>query len=161
MHFLEWKLLSFKLNFTELCSLWSYWQYSSIGSNNGLVPNRRWAIIWANDSLACWCIYMSLGLNELRSETSPMKSVLQFSTEMAWTSSQSCLQLSYHIESQEINSRHISRKNLSTINLHAELNWNFQGDLVMWYWYHLIKRFYWMSQIPCHQDETDIADYRW
>ena len=40
-------------------------QLINIGSNNGLVPNRRQAIIWTNDSLFYWRIYASLGLNEL------------------------------------------------------------------------------------------------
>ena len=35
-HFLEWKLLNFNCNFTELCSLGPNWQYCSIGSDNGL-----------------------------------------------------------------------------------------------------------------------------
>ena len=39
VHLQEWKLLDFKGNFTELCSLWSNWQYGSIGSDTGLVPN--------------------------------------------------------------------------------------------------------------------------
>ena len=41
------------------------WQYSSIGSDNDLVPNRREAIIWTNDVLGCRRIYAALGLNEL------------------------------------------------------------------------------------------------
>ena len=44
----------------------SNWQYISIGLDNGLAPNRRQAIIWTNDGLIYWCIYASLGLNELR-----------------------------------------------------------------------------------------------
>ena len=40
-------------------------QYSSTGSDNGLAPNRRQAIIWINDR-QCWRrLYASLGLNEL------------------------------------------------------------------------------------------------
>ena len=35
---------------TEMCSLWSNWQYVIIGSGNGLAPNRRQALIWTNDS---------------------------------------------------------------------------------------------------------------
>ena len=31
-----------------MCSLGSNWQYGSIGSDNGLAPNRRQAIIWTN-----------------------------------------------------------------------------------------------------------------
>ena len=40
------EMLQFRLNFTEVCS---NNQYSSIGSDNGLAPTRRQAIIWAND----------------------------------------------------------------------------------------------------------------
>ena len=38
----------------------------SLGSDNGLSPNRHQAIIWANDGLAYCRIYMSLGVNELK-----------------------------------------------------------------------------------------------
>ena len=65
VHFLEWKLLNFKWNFTKISSLWSNWQYGSIGSDNGLAPNRRQAIIWTNVGTFYWRIYASLGLNEL------------------------------------------------------------------------------------------------
>ena len=34
--------------------------YSSIGSDNGLASIRRQAIIWVNDDLAYWCIYVVL-----------------------------------------------------------------------------------------------------
>ena len=37
------------LNFTEICSFGSNWQYGSIGSNNRLALTRRQAIIWTND----------------------------------------------------------------------------------------------------------------
>ena len=53
-------------NNTEICSLGSNWQYGSIGSYNGLAPNRRQAIIWTNVSMLYWRINASLGLNELR-----------------------------------------------------------------------------------------------
>ena len=39
---------SWMKNFIEICSLWSYWQYVSIGSGRDLVHNRRQAIAWAN-----------------------------------------------------------------------------------------------------------------
>ena len=68
MHFLQWKLLNFKSNFNEIhvvYSLGSNWQYDSIGSDNGLAPNRRQAIIWTNVGMLYWRIYASLGLNEL------------------------------------------------------------------------------------------------
>ena len=35
--------------FIEVCSFWSNWQYSSIGSDNCLALTRRQAIIWTND----------------------------------------------------------------------------------------------------------------
>ena len=54
-----------KIYFIEICSLWSNWQYVIIGSDNGLAPNRRQAIIWTSDGLVYWCIYVLLGLNEL------------------------------------------------------------------------------------------------
>ena len=41
-------------------------QYSSIGSDNGLAPSRRQAIIWTNDGLVYWHIYASLYLNQLK-----------------------------------------------------------------------------------------------
>ena len=65
VNFLEWKLLNFRYNFIEICSLGSNWQYYSIGSVNGLVPNRWQAIIWSNGGMFSWCIHVSLSLNEL------------------------------------------------------------------------------------------------
>ena len=44
VHFLEWTF--FEWNFTEMYSLWSNWQYSNIGSDNGLAPNRQQVNIW-------------------------------------------------------------------------------------------------------------------
>ena len=43
----------------------SNWQYSSIGSGNGLVPNRRQAITWTNDDH--WRIIAALEGDELNS----------------------------------------------------------------------------------------------
>ena len=37
----------------------------SIGSDNGLVPNRQQAIIWTNGDAVHWCIYAELGGDEL------------------------------------------------------------------------------------------------
>ena len=46
MHFLEWNLwISIKISL-KFVPQGSNWQYSSIGSNNGLAPTRRQAIIW-------------------------------------------------------------------------------------------------------------------
>ena len=53
--------LKFHWNFSK----GSNYQYSSIGSDNGLAPVRWQAIIWINDGLVYWCIYVSLSLNEL------------------------------------------------------------------------------------------------
>ena len=58
------KMFKFRLTFTEVCSQGSNGQYSSIGSDNGLAPNRRQAIIWTSDGLGCRRIYVSFGLNE-------------------------------------------------------------------------------------------------
>ena len=49
MHFLEWKLFNFDQYFTAGCSWGSNLQYSIIGSDNGLAPTRRQAIIWTKD----------------------------------------------------------------------------------------------------------------
>ena len=48
-----------------MCSFMSNLQYVIIGSDNGLAPKRRQAIIWTIDGLVYWRIYASLGLNEL------------------------------------------------------------------------------------------------
>ena len=37
----------------------------STGSGNRLAPNMCWTIIWTNDGIIYWCIYGSLGLDEL------------------------------------------------------------------------------------------------
>ena len=46
-------------------SFWSNWQYDIIGSDNGLMSNRRQTIIWSNDGMFYGRIYASLGLNGL------------------------------------------------------------------------------------------------
>ena len=38
-------------NLPKICSQWFNQQYGSIGSDNGLAPIRRQAIIWINDGL--------------------------------------------------------------------------------------------------------------
>ena len=62
------KTWEFLINFTEICYLGSNWQYGSIGSDNGLVPDRQQAIIWTSDGLDYWRIYASLSPNELTAE---------------------------------------------------------------------------------------------
>ena len=59
------KNFEFDINFTEICFLGSNWQYGSIGYENGPAMNRRQAIVWTNIVMFYWCIYASLGLNEL------------------------------------------------------------------------------------------------
>ena len=47
-----WSLfLSFELTISQHCS------------DNGMTPTRRQAIIWTNDGIVYWCIYVSLGLD--------------------------------------------------------------------------------------------------
>ena len=50
---------------TEICSQYSKYKFATIGSDNGLVPNRQQAIIWTNDGLVNWNIYASQSLEEL------------------------------------------------------------------------------------------------
>ena len=60
------KMFKFRLKFHWSVFPNSNWQSPSIASDNGLAPNRRQAIIWANAVLCCRRIYASLGLNELK-----------------------------------------------------------------------------------------------
>ena len=60
MHFLEWIYMNFDSYFTDICSNWSNWQYSSTGSDNGLVLGRQRAIFLTNDGLIHWWIYAFL-----------------------------------------------------------------------------------------------------
>ena len=43
-----------------------------IGSDNGLPPNRRQAVIWSNDGRVYWCIYTSLSLANLNISVSQL-----------------------------------------------------------------------------------------
>ena len=54
-----WNLLKSSLKLVR--KVW----INKIGTDNGFVPVRQQAIIWTNDGLVYWCIYASLGLNEL------------------------------------------------------------------------------------------------
>ena len=49
----------------EICSQESNWQKASIGSGNGLAPNRRQAFTWTNADPDPWRIYAALGGDEL------------------------------------------------------------------------------------------------
>ena len=44
----KWKLLCLDWSFSEICSHRCYWQLDSIGSFNGLAPNRQQSIIGGN-----------------------------------------------------------------------------------------------------------------
>ena len=47
---------------SQLIAPWgSNWQDVSIGSGNGLAPNRRQAITWSIDGQVHWRIYAALG----------------------------------------------------------------------------------------------------
>ena len=61
MHFHEWKVIYFDMNFIEICFWGRNWQSLSIGSGNGLAPNRRQTIIWTNANPVYQCIYVALG----------------------------------------------------------------------------------------------------
>ena len=65
MHFLEWKVCDCDLNFSDVCSEESNWQYPSISLDNGLTPNRRQAIIWTNADPIDWCIHGVVGGDKL------------------------------------------------------------------------------------------------
>ena len=56
------------MNRTEICTLGSNWQYDSIGSDNGLAPNRRQAIISTNADLIHWRKHAAVGEVELKAE---------------------------------------------------------------------------------------------
>ena len=47
----------------------SNWEQTSIGSGNGLAPNRRQAITWNNDDPVHWCIYVEVGGDELMQDS--------------------------------------------------------------------------------------------
>ena len=59
------KMLEFCLNFTEVYTLGSNWQWVSIDSDNGLAPNRRQPIIWTNDGFLYWRKEVSLDFGGL------------------------------------------------------------------------------------------------
>ena len=54
MHFFNEKFLRFNLNFTEVCSQGSDWQWVSTGSGNGKAPNRWQAITWTSGDPLHW-----------------------------------------------------------------------------------------------------------
>ena len=65
---LKWEDSYFDPNFIQVRSSLTNKQSASIGSDDGLAPNRCqlvWAIIWRNDSLGCWRIRHSASLGLL------------------------------------------------------------------------------------------------
>ena len=44
---------------------WSFFLTVSIGSDKGMAPNRKQAIIWTNNDLVCWYINVSLSFSAL------------------------------------------------------------------------------------------------
>ena len=56
IYFLEWKI-NFDSNFPVVCSHWSNKKQASIGSNNGLLPNRQQTIIWTNDGPVAYMLH--------------------------------------------------------------------------------------------------------
>ena len=44
--------------------------------HNGMAPIRGQAIIWTNDGLAYWCIYVSLGLDEWGSTVTKLNEII-------------------------------------------------------------------------------------
>ena len=65
MQFRQWKFFHFDSNVTEVCSWGSNWQKVSIGSGNGLAPNRWQAITWTNVDSVHPRIDVALGGDEL------------------------------------------------------------------------------------------------
>ena len=57
--------ISIQISLKKIYYQESNWQYASIGSGNGLAPNRRQAITWTTDSPVHWRIYAALGGDEL------------------------------------------------------------------------------------------------
>ena len=57
----------FKLdpNFTENCSQGISYQFSSIGLENGVLPNGWQAIFWTSDGPVYWHVYVSFGFDKL------------------------------------------------------------------------------------------------
>ena len=72
-HFADDILKRFKFRLKFQWNLFPWVQYSSIGSDNGLVSNRRQALIRTNVGLGCRCTYASLGLNELKRNRPPRR----------------------------------------------------------------------------------------
>ena len=89
MHLLGWKWWNSDSNFTEICSQGSIWQ-AITGSENGLAPNKRQAIIWTSNGLVDWCIYALASIDVLINSSPPSAAYMRqwtgsaFIHVMAW-----------------------------------------------------------------------------
>ena len=70
-------MYEYGLKFNWFFSYGSNLQYSSIGSDNGLAPNRWQVIIWTNADLVRQRIYVALGKDELTHR--PLRNIAIFS----------------------------------------------------------------------------------
>ena len=59
------KMVASRINFQWFFFQDSNRQWASIGSGNGLAPNRRQAITWTNADQVHWRIYAAVGGYEL------------------------------------------------------------------------------------------------
>ena len=67
MHFVERKCMNLDNNFAEVSSQSSNYQYSTMGSDDGLAPTRRQANIWINDGYITEAyMRLSTSINELK-----------------------------------------------------------------------------------------------
>ena len=55
----------FWIKYTDICPQEFNWQSFTIGTDNGLMPNRQQAIIWTNADPIHWRIYATLEGDEL------------------------------------------------------------------------------------------------
>ena len=99
-HFLEWKIV-FHSNMSYMVLI----TISSIGSDNGLAPNRHQAIIWINDSLVyCVHMYVHHEVSMIRHETNICVLVFMivvYPTQHVWHSRQSGFtSFTHHLQEQ-------------------------------------------------------------
>ena len=90
------KMYEFQLRFHWSLFLRVQLTTSRIGSGNGLVTVRRQAIIWIDDGLFHWCIYVSLGFNELRGVIVSLKHGFWTSAKQPWYRDDNCMNQSHN-----------------------------------------------------------------
>ena len=61
MHFREWKVVYFDLNYIAICPEDSNWQWPSTGVDNVLALNKHQVIIWNNAEPIHQSIYAAVG----------------------------------------------------------------------------------------------------